>query len=146
MKSKKGFTLIELLAVIVILAIILVIAVPQILKVIQNAKQDSFASSAKMIASAIETEYLTSQSGETPKTLVASWTACDNATATTDYGDAFKFSDSSECTFTLTSTNNIVTAKVRLVGSGKFASLWAKGTRSDVTVTTSEPATGWTDL
>jgi type IV pilus assembly protein PilA len=141
MKNKKGFTLIELLAVIVILAIILVIAVPQILKVIQNAKQDSFASSAKMIASAIETEYLVSQSGSPQKVLVSDWADCDNSDETKDYGDAFKFSDFSSCEYKITSTNNIITATVRLVGDGRFDGLWAEGTRSDVTITT----TAWSN-
>jgi type IV pilus assembly protein PilA len=145
MKNKNGFTLIELLAVIVILAIILVIAVPQILSVIQGAKQDSFASSAKMIAAAIETEYLVSQTSATPKVLVSAWTSCSSATANLNYDGAFKFSDYSTCEYTLTSTSNVVTAKVRIIGATKFASLWAKGTRSSVTVTTSLPST-WADL
>jgi len=50
--NNKGFTLIELLAVIVILAIILLIAVPSILNVINDAKEGSDTSSAKMIVSA----------------------------------------------------------------------------------------------
>jgi type IV pilus assembly protein PilA len=55
MKSKKGFTLVELLAVIVVLGIILVIAIPNVLGIIDNARKDSFAATAKMMASQAKT-------------------------------------------------------------------------------------------
>ena len=61
MKKRNGFTLVELLAVIVILAIILVIAVPQIINTIRDSKISSFKSSAMMVASAAETQYLTAK-------------------------------------------------------------------------------------
>ena len=57
--QKNGFTLVELLAVIVILAIILLIAVPNILGVIEEAREDSFISSVKMIVKTAEYEELT---------------------------------------------------------------------------------------
>lgn len=49
--NKKGFTLIELLAVIVILAIILIIAIPSVTGLIDDAKKDSFLSTARMMKS-----------------------------------------------------------------------------------------------
>ncbi|MFA5602697.1 MAG: prepilin-type N-terminal cleavage/methylation domain-containing protein [Bacilli bacterium] len=49
--NKKGFTLIELLAVIVILAIILIIAIPSVTGLIDDAKKDSFISTARMMKS-----------------------------------------------------------------------------------------------
>jgi len=58
MKNKNGFTLVELLAVIVILAIILVIAIPKIGAVVNNSKKNSFESSAKILASNAETEFI----------------------------------------------------------------------------------------
>ena len=51
-KNKRGFTLIELLAVIVILAIILIIAIPSVTGLIDDAKKDSFLSTARMMKSA----------------------------------------------------------------------------------------------
>ena len=50
--NKGGFTLIELLAVIVILAIILIIAIPSVTGLIDDAKKDSFLSTARMMKSA----------------------------------------------------------------------------------------------
>ena len=58
MKKRNGFTLVELLAVIVILAIILVIAVPSIMNTIKDARIASYESTAKMVASAAETQYM----------------------------------------------------------------------------------------
>jgi type IV pilus assembly protein PilA len=49
--NEKGFTLIELLAVIVILAIILIIAIPSVTGLIDDAKKDSFLSTARMMKS-----------------------------------------------------------------------------------------------
>lgn len=49
---RKGFTLIELLAVIVILAIIMVVATPKILKVIEEAKKNSFEATARALVKA----------------------------------------------------------------------------------------------
>ena len=59
-KKQKGFTLIELLAVIVILAIILLVAVPSITNVIENAKEDSLESSARVAVSEATNQYLRS--------------------------------------------------------------------------------------
>ncbi len=54
MKKKKGFTLIELLAVIVILAVITLIATPIIINVIDDAKESTAVSKAKVMAQGIE--------------------------------------------------------------------------------------------
>ena len=54
--NKIGFTLVELLAVIVVLAIIMVIAIPNILGIIDKARNDSFASTAKMMIEAAKTK------------------------------------------------------------------------------------------
>lgn len=60
MKNKiNGFTLVELLAVIVILAIILLVAVPNVLGVIEEAREEAFIASAKMIIKTAEYEELT---------------------------------------------------------------------------------------
>ena len=58
MKKKKGFTLVELLAVIVILAVILVIAVPQIIRTINASRMGAIESSAKILATNAEKDYL----------------------------------------------------------------------------------------
>jgi type IV pilus assembly protein PilA len=54
-RNRNGFTLVELLAVIVVLGIILVIAIPNVLGIIDNARKDSFAATAKMMASQAKT-------------------------------------------------------------------------------------------
>ena len=56
--KKKAFTLVELLAVIVILAIILVIAIPQIIKTIKASRLSAMESSAKLIVTEAEKDYL----------------------------------------------------------------------------------------
>ena len=112
MKKRNGFTLVELLAVIVILAIILVIAVPQILSTIDDATEGSMVSSAKMVASAAETQYLTAQAkGDTfdLNGTCGTWAGLN----TTDY---------SGCTYTIDSDSGVAT--VKLTGSGKFAGLY----------------------
>ena len=112
MKKKNGFTLVELLAVIVILAIILVIAVPQILSTIDNATKGSMESSAKMVASAAETQYMTAQAtGDT--TFVTTNGNCLTAT-----WSGLNSDDYSECTYTITNGVASVTLKSN---KGKFA-------------------------
>ena len=54
MKNNKGFTLIELLAVIIILAILLAVALPMVTKYIRNSRKDSFVTTAKEFAGALE--------------------------------------------------------------------------------------------
>lgn len=118
MKNKKGFTLIELLAVIVILAIILVIAVPQVMKVVNQSKSDSLASSAKMILKALETEYMTRElSGATQltsSTLFAQ--TCPTTIAKWDTTNGI-------CTYNLTvASGDITVLEVKLTpgATGKF--------------------------
>lgn len=55
--NKKGFTLIELLAVIVILAVLILLALPNVLRLMNNAKIDSFKVEAQTILSAAEQAY-----------------------------------------------------------------------------------------
>lgn len=54
-RRKKGFTLIELLAVIIILAIILIIAIPAIGNIIKNSRENTIASSLKLMESSART-------------------------------------------------------------------------------------------
>ncbi|HOZ54379.1 MAG TPA: leucine-rich repeat domain-containing protein [Bacilli bacterium] len=58
--NKKGFTLIELIAVIVILSIILLIAIPKITEVVNTSKKESLVSSTKILAKAIQSDFLSS--------------------------------------------------------------------------------------
>lgn len=46
MKGKRGFTLVELLAVIVILAILVLLAVPSVLRMMDNARKNTFTTEA----------------------------------------------------------------------------------------------------
>ena len=61
MKKKKGFTLVELLAVIVILAIILIISVPLIINTINTSRLASFKSSAELLVTEAEKQYMIDQ-------------------------------------------------------------------------------------
>ncbi|MBQ1812390.1 MAG: prepilin-type N-terminal cleavage/methylation domain-containing protein [Bacilli bacterium] len=58
---KKAFTLVELLAVIVILAVILIIAIPQIMNTIKSTRLKSMESSARLIVTNAEKDYLSQQ-------------------------------------------------------------------------------------
>ena len=89
--TQKGFTLVELLAVIVVLGIILVIAVPSITGTINNAKGDSFATSAKMMKSNAVTFVNTAAAVSLPTVddhgIVVSHTALSMENLTTDAFD-----------------------------------------------------------
>jgi type IV pilus assembly protein PilA len=65
MKKNRGFTLVELLAVIVILAVILVIAIPNVMKVIDNAKLDTYSKNESLMVNATR-NYLTSNADKAP--------------------------------------------------------------------------------
>ena len=108
MKNKgRGFTLVELLAVIVILAIILVIAVPKITDTIKNSKKASFESSAKTIATQAEKKKMEKEILEDSGSINCS--------------DVVKLNDTDYGNCSITFDGN--TAKVTLVGKGKFEGL-----------------------
>ena len=107
MKKKNGFTLVELLAVIVILAIILVIAVPKITDTIKNSKIASFESSAKTIAAQAEKKKMEKEILED--------------TGSINCSDVVKLNDTDYGNCSITFDGN--TAKVTLVGKGKFKGL-----------------------
>ena len=113
--NKKGFTLVELLAVIVILAIILVIAVPQIMKTIDSARLGAFRSTAKLILTQADKQYLVDQTLNVDGTFtIPTWTdidACQNLTKLgTDYD-----------TCSVTYDTNNKKYQLNLTGKAKFA-------------------------
>lgn len=57
LKSRKGFTLIELLAVIVILAVLIMLALPNVLRIMENARKNSFKVEVQEILTYAETAY-----------------------------------------------------------------------------------------
>ena len=118
MKKKNGFTLVELLAVIVILAIILVIAVPKITDTIKNSKIASFESSAKTIAAQAEKKKMEKEILEDTGSISCS--------------DIVKLNDTDYGNCSITFDGN--TAKVSLVGKGKFEGLSViNGTKDNAT-------------
>ncbi len=118
MKNKNGFTLVELLAVIVILAIILVIAVPKITDTIKNSKIASFESSAKTIAAQAEKKKMENEILED--------------TGSINCSDVVKLNDTDYGNCSITFDGN--TAKVTLVGKGKFEGLSViNGTKENAT-------------
>lgn len=56
-KARKGFTLIELLAVIVILAVLVMLALPNVLRLMENARKNSFKVEVQGLFNYIETAY-----------------------------------------------------------------------------------------
>ena len=112
MKKRNGFTLVELLAVIVILAIILVIAIPQIMKTIDSARLGSFRSTARLLLTQAEKQYLVNNTlGESTSTI--SGEGCNDLAklSATDY-------KVSGCTVSFDTNGN---ATLTLEGQGKFA-------------------------
>jgi len=104
---EKGFTLVELLAVIVILAIILVIAVPKIMSVIEDSKKATLESTVKMIASSAEkAKVQNTVLGKTDKI------TCDSVAK-------INKEDYASCSIEFEGD----TAKVTIIGSGKFEGL-----------------------
>ena len=126
MKKKNGFTLVELLAVIVILAIILVIAVPKITDTIKNSKIASFESSAKTIAAQAEKKKMEKEILEDTGSISCS--------------DIVKLNDTDYGNCSITFDGN--TAKVSLVGKGKFEGLSViNGTKDNATAVASTGST-----
>ena len=107
MKKRSGFTLVELLAVIVILAVILIIAMPKITDTIKNSKIASFESSAKTIAAQAEKKLMENEILED--------------TGSINCSDVVKLNDTDYDSCSITFDGN--TAKVTLVGKGKFEGL-----------------------
>ena len=107
MKKKNGFTLVELLAVIVILAVILIIAMPKISDVIKNSKKASFEATAKTVASQAEKKLMEKEILED--------------TGSINCIDIVKLNDTDYGSCSIIFDGN--TAKVTLVGKGKFAGL-----------------------
>ena len=128
MKNKgRGFTLVELLAVIVILAVILIIAMPKISDVIKNSKIASFESSAKTIASQAEKKKMEKEILEDSEPINCSDIVKLNDT---DYGN---------CSITF----DCNTAKVTLVGKGKFEGLKiTNGTKDNAVAKELKPVYG----
>ena len=58
MKKNKGFTLIELLAVITIMGILMIVAIGSVNRIIENARRDTFASTAKEYIKTVRQEVL----------------------------------------------------------------------------------------
>ena len=116
MKNKKGFTLVELLAVIVILAIILVIAVPQILNTINSARLGAFRSTAKLLLSQAEKQYLvdTTLGGTGAKTYTG-------ATGTGSCSELAKLDDNyANCKIEVTNNDGSAAVSLKLTGDKKF--------------------------
>ena len=109
-QTKNAFTLVELLAVIVILAIILVIAVPKVMSVIEDAKKATLESTAKMIASQAEKQKVQNTVLGNNETIT-----CKNITNINDI-------DYASCEIDFDDN----TAKVTIVGGGKFEGLSSK--------------------
>ena len=57
MKDNKGFTLVELLTVIVILGILAMVAIPAVSRYIDNSKKQSYITSVKVYAQAVQKAY-----------------------------------------------------------------------------------------
>lgn len=57
LKKKKGFTLIELLAVIVILSILILLAMPSVLRIMENARKNSFETEVRSYFKAAQTAF-----------------------------------------------------------------------------------------
>ena len=119
MKNNKGFTLVELLAVIVILAVILIIAVPKVMDTIENTRNASFESTAKLIVAKAEEKVMENETLNINEDM-----ACDNLVKLND-------KDYSNCVISVTDDN----IKVSLYCKGKFAGKKIENaTKTDVKV------------
>ena len=120
--KKKAFTLVELLAVIVILAIILVIAIPQIIKTINASKLSAMESSAKLLATNAEKDYL-SQLTLNQYYNATSIPCTDVAKLNDDY-------DIDNCSITY--NDGIATVILKGADGGKFEGIVCSGTKDNM--------------
>ena len=125
--KKKAFTLVELLAVIVILAIILVIAIPQIIKTIKASKLSAMESSAKLIATEADKDFLS-------QLTLNQYYSAESIACT----DVAKLSDDYESCDIVYDENGVAT--VTLVGAigRKFAGITCTGTKDNMVCTEGE--------
>lgn len=136
MKKRNGFTLVELLAVIVILAVILIIAVPTISTVINDAKESSFKSSAKMLLSSAEKDYMSKTALGTAVSDITSLEGCKKIAKLSS-------NDYESCKIKYDETGN---ATVYLGGAGQFDGKYVCGyTSSDGDVSIVDTCTELTD-
>ena len=142
MKKRNGFTLVELLAVIVILAIILVIAVPSIMSTIADARKSSYKSSAMMVASAAETQYMVAQTLGTTATGTGTDTTkfylgATGAEATCGTWAGIDANEHGTCTYYIDTTTGTahVTLTAPTSGNSKFKNCVATGTKTGADVT-----------
>ena len=126
--KKKAFTLVELLAVIVILAIILVIAIPQIIKTIKASKLSAMESSAKLIATEADKDFLS-------QLTLNQYYSATSVPCT----DVAKLSDDYESCDIVYDENGVST--VTLVGAEgkKFAGITCVGTKDNMVCEQEEP-------
>ena len=119
--KRNGFTLVELLAVIVILAVILVIAVPQILHTIDSARLGAFKSTAKLLLTQAEKQYLVDQTLKVNGGSIETVTYEGTGSGNTECGTLAKLgSDYTDCKITVDGSSGIAVLEV-LTGAGKFA-------------------------
>ena len=144
MKQRNGCTLVELLAVIVILAIILVIAVPSIMSTIADARKSSYKSSAMMVASAAENQYMISQtlgncvdSGYPSVDPDATKFYAGSSTAPAPCGSwaGIDANEHGTCTYYIEDNTAHVTLKAPTSGNSKFKNCVATGTKTGADVT-----------
>ncbi len=149
-RNKKGFTLVELLAVIVVLAVILAIAIPNVLGIIDNARKDSFASTAKMMIEAAKT-VATSKAQYVPSATgygrIIPWDvlSLDNATKDADGGSY----TTAECYVVVVNQSGTLRYFVTLKGSKRSVDRKEATTivvDSDTTVTATVVGTAYTDF
>ncbi|MBQ6282206.1 MAG: prepilin-type N-terminal cleavage/methylation domain-containing protein [Bacilli bacterium] len=126
--KKKAFTLVELLAVIVILAVILIIAIPQIMNTIQESRLKSMESSARLIATNAEKDYL-AQQAINPNYDETSIPCTDVAKLNDNY---------SSCTITY-NLNGVATVKLKGASGSKFAGIKCSGTKDSISCTQGDP-------
>ena len=120
-EKEKGFTLVELLAVIVILAVILVIAIPQIINVIKSVRIRTLESSAKLIISSAENEWIRN------KVLYE-----DYEVNHIDCNDIVKLNSNDYASCDINVTNEIFNVVLTGKNNGKFNGLMCRGTKEEM--------------